>query len=69
MTLRELVKEKGLRKTARRLGISPALLNYYLNTKKIPSHLIRGLAESLDIQVEKLLELIEKEYRLKKEKK
>ena len=68
MTLRELIKEKGLRKTARELYISPALLNYYIKTSKFPPHLLRRLAEILEIDINELLKIIEKEYRNRREK-
>ena len=60
--IRELIKKKGgLTKISKEIGVKPQRLNNWIARKSYPTKFIKKLAKALNITVEELLDLIEKE--------
>ena len=60
--LEQLVKKKGgLTKISKEVGVKPQRLNNWIARKSYPTKFIKKLAKALNITVEELLDLIEKE--------
>ena len=60
--IRELIKKKGgLTKISKEVGVKPQRLNNWIARKSYPTKFIKKLAKALNITVEELLDLIEKE--------
>ena len=59
--IEELIKQKGLFKTAEKIGVTPQRLRNWITRKSYPTLYIKPLALALNLTVEELLEMIEKE--------